>query len=278
MKTIVIIGAGQMGRAVAKLLNYNHVKLLGFGDNDPSLWGGNVTSIENAVKRNPDEIIISVFALEKASQLTAQIEKCGFKGRIVYLRDFHFDFDLRSSCIKSLCERINACNISGCVAELGVYKGDTAWQINEMLPNRRLYLFDTFEGFPDSDIAIEKKQEWFVSADKDFSDTSEEAVVNRLPYPETVIVRKGYFPETALGLENESFALVSMDVDLYAPTLAGLKFFYPRLNQGGAIVIHDYNSSQFSGVKRAVNEFERIYGMLNIVSLGDLHGSCVVMK
>jgi len=33
-----------------------------------------------------------------------------------------------------------------------------------------------------------------------------------------------------------------MDADLHNPTRAGLEFFYPRLSEGGIILIHDYNS------------------------------------
>jgi hypothetical protein len=47
------------------------------------------------------------------------------------------------------------------------------------------------------------------------------------------IILKGYFPETARGLENERFAFVMLDVDNYEASLAGLEFFYPRLNHGG---------------------------------------------
>ena len=49
--------------------------------------------------------------------------------------------------------------------------------------------------------------------------------------------------------------MVSLDVDLYDPTLAGLRWFYPRLNAGGYIFVHDYNNVRYLGVKRAVDTF-----------------------
>ena len=91
-------------------------------------------------------------------------------------------------------------------------------------------------------------------------------------------MRKGFFPETARGLEDERYAFVSMDPDLYDPVLSGLDYFYPRLSPGGCIVLHDYNNEQFMGVKKAVEDYEKIHGRLNIVPLGDFHGSCVIMK
>jgi len=43
--------------------------------------------------------------------------------------------------------------IKGEIAELGVYKGETARLIHHYLPERFLNLFDTFEGFAKKDIA-----------------------------------------------------------------------------------------------------------------------------
>lgn len=104
-----------------------------------------------------------------------------------------------------------------------------------------------------------------------------EAVLARLPHPEQAVVRRGWFPDTARGLEAV-FALVSLDADLYAPTLAGLEFFYPRLSPGGAIFLHDYNSRQFDGVKEAVLAYERDHGPLPLVPLSDLHGTAVLIR
>ena len=47
-----------------------------------------------------------------------------------------------------------------------------------------------------------------------------------------MIVRQGYVPETLNGLEDERFAFVLLDLDLYKPTLASLEFFYGRIHPG----------------------------------------------
>ena len=99
-----------------------------------------------------------------------------------------------------------------------------------------------------------------------------------MPHPERVVLRKGYFPETAEGLESVRFALVSLDLDLYAPTLAALRFFYPRLNPGGTILLHDYGNGRFSGVHRAVAEYEEDCGLLPLVPLCDLHGTAAIIR
>jgi O-methyltransferase len=82
------------------------------------------------------------------------------------------------------------------------------------------------------------------------------------------IVRKGYFPETAAGIED-NFAFVSLDADLYQPMLEGLKYFYPRISKGGYIFVHDFFSDIFEGTQRAVLEYQKETDMI-ITPLGDL--------
>lgn len=57
--------------------------------------------------------------------------------------------------------------------------------------------------------------------------TSEQLVLNKLPFKDKAIIRKGYFPESANGLENTKYFFVNVDFDLYNPILAGLRFFVP---------------------------------------------------
>lgn len=45
-----------------------------------------------------------------------------------------------------------------------------------------------------------------------------------MEYPENCEIRKGYFPETAVGVEGP-FCFVSLNADLYQPMLEGINFF-----------------------------------------------------
>ena len=103
-----------------------------------------------------------------------------------------------------------------------------------------------------------------------------ERVRAALPHPEQAVFCKGYFPET-IPDEPLQFALVSLDPDLYEPVYAGLTYFYPRLSPGGALIIHDYNSAQFTGVAEAVRRYCREH-RLYPVPLCDLHGTAVLRK
>jgi hypothetical protein len=173
-------------------------------------------------------------------------------------------------------QRILARGIPGAVAELGVYKGEIAAVLNRLFPERTLYLFDTFEGFSANDLADGEENKHSIAHVGEFQDTNVELVLSRMLHPEKVVVRKGYFPETAQGLE-EIFAMVSLDVDLYKPIASGLRYFYPRLVSGGCIFIHDFNNLRYKGVKAAVEEFVDATGA-PLVQLPDLAGTAVLTK
>ncbi|MGE5409583.1 MAG: TylF/MycF/NovP-related O-methyltransferase [Clostridiales bacterium] len=141
-------------------------------------------------------------------------------------------------------------NIQGDFAEVGVYKGDTSQILYKLGSDRRYYLFDTFEGFPEKDL------ESNITNDNRFKDTSVKMVLNKIGSTNNVIIKKGYVPETLIGLEEERFAFVLLDLDLYLPTKKSLEFFYPRISKGGYIFVHDYNSPESNwAISRAVNEF-----------------------
>lgn len=159
--------------------------------------------------------------------------------------------------------------IAGSLAEVGVYRGELSALLHLLAPERDLYLFDTFAGFPEQDLN---------GADQRFRDTSIEIVKAALGDTQHVIFRPGYFPDTARGLEQERFAFVMLDVDLYQPTRAGLQFFYPRLVPGGYLFAHDYNSPESNqAVARAVNEFLQDKPE-KIIELPDIWGSIVIRK
>lgn len=168
--------------------------------------------------------------------------------------------------------------LSGNVAEVGVFQGEFAQIINEKFSNRKFYLFDTFESFDKNEFSKEYEmgncKEDF---DKVFTYTSVQKVLNRMPYPEQCIVRKGLFPTTAEGID-EKFVFASIDVDFEKSIYECIKWFYPRMVEGGVIFIHDYNNKQLFGVKKAVEQFEKENGNMNKIPIGDWGGTLIILK
>lgn len=148
--------------------------------------------------------------------------------------------------------------VDGDIVECGVYKGWFANYMSRYLPDRRIYLFDTFSGFDSRDIdSTEEIDSAEFRKSTNLDDTSVELALNNIGYRANAVVRKGYFPETAEGLEDCRFAFVSLDTDLYKPIYAGLEFFYPRLNPGGYIFVDDLDHGQLLGVRKAIIDYCR---------------------
>ncbi len=183
-------------------------------------------------------------------------------------RDLGNDY-VRLATLELLCRRL--ADVPGAAAELGVYRGFFARCINQLLPERKLYLFDSFEGFGEEAQASES----FQAAHRN---TAAEKVLSIMPFPERIIVKPGFFSDSLDGLE-EQFCLVSLDVDFYQTTLDGLRYFWPRLEKGGYLLLHDWGSPKLPGVRQALAAYERELGQRILsVPLCDVGGTNVLCK
>jgi O-methyltransferase len=158
---------------------------------------------------------------------------------------------------------------------VGVYKGDSAVILHALDPERELYLFDTFTGFPAFDLEGETGEAATYTSDN-FADTDTERLLAKFENRDKIHLQKGYFPDTSRGLEEIRFALVNLDADLCKPTKPALGFFYPRLSPGGVIFIHDYNY-KWEGIVAAVNEFLRNIPE-SLVLASDADGTVVIVR
>lgn len=178
--------------------------------------------------------------------------------------------DVRYASMALAIQRLEQERVEGTFAELGVYRGVTSAFIHRLAPRRRLYLFDTFAGFPEQSLEA--------GADDRFKDTSQEMVARTIGDTRNVEFRAGYFPETAVGLENEKFAFVMLDFDTYRPAVDALNFFYPRLVRGAYFFMHDFNSPESNrAISRAALEFLADKPEL-VIEIPDQAGSAVFRK
>ena len=105
-------------------------------------------------------------------------------------KDLSNDY-VRLATLELLCRRLEG--VPGAAAELGVYRGFFARCINLLLPERKLYLFDSFEGFTEEANASES----FQAA---HANTTIEKVLAIMPHRSMVTVKPGFFPESLNGL------------------------------------------------------------------------------
>jgi hypothetical protein len=145
-------------------------------------------------------------------------------------------------------------DVPGDTAECGVYEGAGSYLICEMNAasqkhRRHHHIFDSFEG---------------VSAPSKFDGASwskgdmargEDLVRRNLAGHEAFTLYKGWIPERFGDVADRRFSFVHIDVDLYEPTLASLRFVYDRMGERGIIVCDDYGFTTCPGATLAVHEF-----------------------
>jgi glycosyltransferase involved in cell wall biosynthesis len=164
--------------------------------------------------------------------------------------------------------------IEGDFAELGVYRGNSAAVLVHFARayQRRLFLFDTFQGFDERDlIGVDSTK------DVGFSDTSLD-LVKSVVGDDNVVYCKGHFPDSIPeDCRRSRFAVVHIDCDLFQPAKYALEFFYPRMSPGGLLLVHDYSGKYWHGIKGAVDEFLSNKSD-NVVLMPDKSGTAIIRK
>lgn len=209
------------------------------------------------------------------------------KNRILELFPFMQTTDLRVAWLRHFSEFVYERHLQGNVAECGVNKGDFAQYINRFFPDRKCYLFDSFEGFREQDIADDDRldkidarpeRKMFFQNIIGYKATNIDLVMGKMSHSDKVIIKQGYVPETLEGVEDE-FCFVNLDMDVYSPMLEGLRFFYPRMVNDGILLLHDYYSGgTLTGVEKAVYAYEKELGTSLCKIPSEISSSLVIVK
>jgi len=136
------------------------------------------------------------------------------------------------------------------VCEIGVFKGDFSKIMLDILSPKELHLIDIFDGK-------------MCSGDKDgndivWTDLNKEYlnVKNMFLDNKNVYIHKGFSYDILNGFYDNYFDMIYIDGNhSYNGVKSDLKSSFLKVKNGGLICGHDYISSKFEGVVRAVDEF-----------------------
>ncbi len=136
--------------------------------------------------------------------------------------------------------------IPGFLSEFGVYSGKSINRIAECYPDRKVYGFDSFEGFPSDweEFTKAKSREFF---------TREPPAVR-----ENVLLIKGWFRETLprfLAEVDLPCALAHIDCDLYESTADALTGLRDRIVPGTVLVFDDMINNAEYGLLHEMKAF-----------------------
>jgi len=137
-------------------------------------------------------------------------------------------------------------DLPGDMVEFGCYKGDTS-KLMSFLSNKTLYVFDSFDGLPQSVENVPGEMKMPIN---EFADNFVGSGI-RMPY-----IRQGWFKDLKPEHLPEKISFAHLDGDLYDSTLDSLKLIYDRLVPDAIILIDDYGHDKYwTGVKQAALEF-----------------------
>lgn len=159
--------------------------------------------------------------------------------------------------------------IPGCLVECGVFAGAQvavmALAQQEAGYDRKVHLFDSFEGIPEAGpmddeqpgigyVEPEKRHGRLITSG--VSACSVERVTENLERwgvdMRTTVFHVGWFQDTVPGWDGGPIALLRLDGDLYESTKVCLEHLYPHLSPGGVLIIDDYT---LTGCHVAVNQY-----------------------
>lgn len=271
MKKVIIFGSGDLGHCLYEKYK-NCFDILFFVDNHVYAPDDKIPVLHPSVIQTADFDTIYIASAHGMETIYSQlVDKFSIPPEKInkVWSESHVEQYFINPRIRFLENHAEYCylhGIDGSCAEVGVYRGDFAVEINRVFSDKKLYLFDTFDGFDSRDMKVEEKingnylsiKHWTEDGSMSFKNSSVETVMERLPFPEHVTIKKGFFPETFDSFNEDKYIFVNLDTDLYQPIKEGLELFYPRMVTGGIILVHDYYS-MLSGVAKAVDEFVKMY-------------------
>jgi len=141
--------------------------------------------------------------------------------------------------------------LEGDIAEFGIFQGGSLELLAQHNAHKTVWGIDSFQGLPP---ASDKDN---FHKEGDFKDVDSRAIYGyfKVCYPNVELL-KGFSPKVFESINPyKKFALVHIDVDLYQSVKDGLDYFYPRMVDGGVILLDDYGWQSTEGAKIAIDEF-----------------------
>lgn len=156
--------------------------------------------------------------------------------------------------------------LTGDIVEFGCYAGDTSIALARTLQatNRRLYLYDSFEGLPEKSLHdTSPAGDQFKPGELRASKKTVQIKFRKANLPEPII-RKAWFSELLPEDIPSTVAFAFLDGDYYDSITTSLRLIWPRLVTGAAIVVDDYYNEALPGAAKAVDAWARQHDAISL--------------
>lgn len=157
-------------------------------------------------------------------------------------------------------------DLRGDFVECGVAKGGTTLFLGDFARRngRRVFALDSFVGLPEPRLGLDNP--YFCARDYDArperGDLLErlKARIDAAGFNDVIVPIAGFFEQTLSSLPSGPLAFVHIDADLHDSVLVCLEALWPRVVDGGIVVIDDF-FHQAQGPARACSRFFQSVGV-----------------
>ncbi|WP_460204269.1 TylF/MycF/NovP-related O-methyltransferase [Scytonema sp. NUACC21] len=161
-------------------------------------------------------------------------------------------------------------NIPGDIVECGVWRGGSALLAALILKarnvsDRKLYLYDTFQGMPTpTEFDVDKYGRTGFEMMEQYGDDigwcyalleEVQAAFSVHNFDFEIDFIQGDVIETLEKIKPETISVLRLDTDWYESTAAEFQHLYPRLSTGGVLIVDDYGC--WAGSRKATDDYFR---------------------
>ncbi len=216
------------------------------------------------------------------------------------VRDYTMTTPERVAALQDAVRYVVSAGVPGAMVECGVWRGGSMMAVAHTLramgtEDRDLYLYDTFSGMPspeerDVDLLFGVSAADRNARHKDkLASESIPKTLQLLPledvrrlmldtgYPaERLHFVAGLVEETIPGEAPEAIAMLRLDTDYYSSTRHEFLHLYPRVSDGGVVIIDDYG--RWKGSREATDEYIAEHGIHVLLHRIDAASRMIVVR
>jgi O-methyltransferase len=152
-----------------------------------------------------------------------------------------------------------------CGVNTGIYSLAACHYIDFNATGKDFYLFDTFNGIPCEQMAEQERADRTQRNASHYEECYELVCRNFALFPRARLVR-GMIPATLAQVAIDQVCYLSIDMNIVAPEIAALEFFWDKLVPGAPVILDDYGWQVHAAQQRAMDSFAQGQG-LSILSL-----------
>ena len=168
--------------------------------------------------------------------------------------DIHIEWRVHIACWAAK----HALRLPGDFVECGVNTGIVSLAVCEFTnfnsTGKSFLLFDTFNGIPEDQMSEGERPDRLEENSSYYSECFELSLGNFASFPRAKLIR-GKVPDTLTEVLIDRVSYLHLDMNIAAPEVAAMEFFWDKLVTGAVVLLDDYGWQHYDEQYKAMNTF-----------------------